>query len=200
LLTRPTRALVDDLAALEGDILVLGVGGKMGPTLARLAKRAAAGKRIVGVARFSEPGLQARLEQFDIETIACDLLDPDAVADLPRLPNVIFMAGRKFGTSGQQELTWAMNVLVPAIVAETFRDARIVRASSVSLDFSAGWFSVSCTEPPNEYKIVNALRKLSLSEPRLSPTAGPCTSLMCRPPKRTFSQVSGNCPTASHRS
>jgi nucleoside-diphosphate-sugar epimerase len=130
LLTRPTRALVDDLAALEGDILVLGVGGKMGPTLARLAKRAAPAKRIVGVARFSEPGLQERLEAFGIETTACDLLDRRAVEALPRLPNVIFMAGRKFGTSGPQELSWAMNVLAPAIVAETFRTSRIVAFST----------------------------------------------------------------------
>ena len=157
LLTRPTRALVDDLAALEGDILVLGVGGKMGPTLARLAKRAAPKKRVLGVARFSEPGLQARLEQLGIETIACDLLERGAVADLPRLPNVVFMAGRKFGTAGQQELTWAINVLAPAIVAETFCHSRIVAFSTGCVYPYVAIGSQGATEatppqaPPGEY-------------------------------------------------
>jgi nucleoside-diphosphate-sugar epimerase len=157
LMTRPTLALRDDLAALDGDILVLGVGGKMGPTLARLARRAAPEKRIVGVARFSEPGLQARLEQFGIETIACDLLDRSAAEALPRLPNVIFMAGRKFGTAGQQELTWAMNVLVPAIVAETFRESRIVAFSTGCVYPYVEIASQGATEatpplaPPGEY-------------------------------------------------
>jgi nucleoside-diphosphate-sugar epimerase len=157
LLTRPTRALVDDLAALDGDILVLGVGGKMGPTLARLAKRAAPGKRVVGVARFSEPGLRARLERFGVETIACDLLERDAVADLPRLPNLVFMAGRKFGTAGRQELTWAMNVLAPAIVAETFCDSRIVAFSTgcvypyVAIDSQGATEAMPPQAPPGEY-------------------------------------------------
>jgi nucleoside-diphosphate-sugar epimerase len=130
LMTTPAPALVDDLAALEGDILVLGVGGKMGPTLARLAKRAAPGKRVVGVARFSDAGLKEKLERWGVETIACDLLERAAVERLPRLTNVIFMAGRKFGTAGRQELTWAMNVLVPAIVAEVFHSSRIVAFST----------------------------------------------------------------------
>lgn len=125
-MTRPDTALIDDLAALDGDILILGVGGKMGPTMARLAKRAAPGKRVVGVARFSEAGLEQKLDDWGIETIKCDLLDRDAVDALPKLPNVVFMAGRKFGTSGNLELTWAMNVLAPAIVAEAFRNSRIV--------------------------------------------------------------------------
>ncbi|MDP7428771.1 MAG: NAD-dependent epimerase/dehydratase family protein [Alphaproteobacteria bacterium] len=130
IMTRPAPALIDDLGALEGDILVLGVGGKMGPTLARLAKRAAPQKRIVGVARFSEAGLQESLENQGIETIACDLLDRQAVAELPKLENVVFMAGRKFGTTGAEEMTWAMNVLVPSIVAEAFANSRIVAFST----------------------------------------------------------------------
>jgi nucleoside-diphosphate-sugar epimerase len=125
-LARPSRALVEDLATVAGDIIVLGVGGKMGPTLARLAKTAAPGKRVVAVARFSEAGLQRRLDSWGIETISCDLLDCAAVDRLPRLPNVVFMAGRKFGSSSNEALTWAMNVHVPAIVAETFRASRIV--------------------------------------------------------------------------
>jgi len=122
----PGQALIDDLAMLEGDIIVLGVGGKMGPTLARMAKRAAPDKRVVGVARFSEAGVQEKLESWGVETIACDLLDPVAVSKLPKLDNVVFMAGRKFGTQGNEELTWAMNVHVPAVVAQAFAASRIV--------------------------------------------------------------------------
>jgi nucleoside-diphosphate-sugar epimerase len=130
LLTTPGAALIDDLSRLDGDILVLGVGGKMGPTLARLARRAAPGKRVIGVARFSEKGLEERLRQAGIETIACDLLDRTALDALPDAANVVFMAGRKFGTTGQEHLTWAMNVLMPALVAERFQGSRIVAFST----------------------------------------------------------------------
>lgn len=129
-MSRPGHALVDDMARLEGDILVLGVGGKMGPNLARLAKRAAPEKRVLGVARFSEPGLRQTLESWGVETIACDLLERDQVAALPKLANVVYMAGRKFGTSGAEHLTWAMNALAPAFVAEAFSEARIVTFST----------------------------------------------------------------------
>lgn len=129
-MTRPSAALVADLARLDGDIIVLGVGGKMGPTLARLAKRAAPEKRVVGVARFSDPAVKDALEAHGVETIACDLLDRAAVADLPKLPNVVFMAGRKFGSTGAEELTWAMNAHMPAIVAEAFAGSRIVAFST----------------------------------------------------------------------
>ena len=100
LLSRPSRALIDDLAALKGDIIILGVGGKVGPCLARMAKRAAPEKRVVGVARFTDTAVRQRLEDWGVETIACDLLDRDGVNALPQLPNVIYMAGKKFGTSG----------------------------------------------------------------------------------------------------
>jgi len=129
-LSRPSRALAADLAALDGDIIVLGVGGKMGPTLARLARNAAAGKRVIGVARFSEAGLRQALDACGVETIACDLLDRAAIERLPRVRNVIFMAGRKFGAQDNPALTWAMNVHVPALVAEHFRASRIVAFST----------------------------------------------------------------------
>lgn len=129
-LARPSAALIDDLAAVEGGILVLGAGGKMGPTLARLARHAAPDKRVVAAARFSEPGLRERLEGWGIETIACDLLSRGALEALPRLPNVIFMAGHKFGSHADPALTWAMNVHLPALVAETFRASRIVAFST----------------------------------------------------------------------
>ncbi len=129
-MTRPSQALCDDLAGLEGDIMILGAGGKMGPTLARLARRAAPDKRIVGVARFSDETLIGRLESQGIETIVCDLMDRDGVAALPRIDNIVFLAGRKFGSAGAESLTWAMNVHVPAIVAETFAASRIVALST----------------------------------------------------------------------
>jgi nucleoside-diphosphate-sugar epimerase len=129
-MTEPTPALIGDLARVPGDILVLGAAGKMGPTLACLAKRAAQGKRVVAVARFSDPGARVSLEAAGVETIACDLLDRRAVAALPKLDNVVFMAAMKFGASGKPALTWAMNVLVPAIVAETFAASRIVAFST----------------------------------------------------------------------
>jgi nucleoside-diphosphate-sugar epimerase len=129
-LTRPSKALAADLAAIDGDIMVLGVGGKMGPTLARLARNAAPEKRVVGVARFNEPHLREKLESAGVETIGCDLLDRAAVQKLPQVSNVIFMAGRKFGAQDNPALTWAMNVHVPAIVAEHFRASRIVAFST----------------------------------------------------------------------
>ena len=129
-MTTPSAALTAALEDIEGDLIILGVGGKMGPTLARLARRAAPHKQIFGVARFSEAGLRERLEACGIECIITDLLEREAIARLPKSPNVIFMAGRKFGTSGREDLTWAMNVLVPSIVAEAFKDSRIVAFST----------------------------------------------------------------------
>jgi nucleoside-diphosphate-sugar epimerase len=125
-MTRPTPALQADLARTQGDLLVLGVGGKMGPTLARMAKRAAPQRRVIGVARFSEKGLREKLGAWGVECIACDLLERSALERLPRAPNVVFMAGHKFGAAGNAAFTWAMNVGVPFMVAETFRDSRIV--------------------------------------------------------------------------
>src|ERR1700733_14009471 len=92
LLCRPSQALIDDLAKVDGDIMILGVAGKMGPTLAGLAKAALPGRRVIGVARFSDPGVKAWLEARGVETINCDLLDETALAALPKSPNMIFMA------------------------------------------------------------------------------------------------------------
>lgn len=125
-MTRPGAALRADLAAVPGDILVLGAAGKMGPTLCRLARRADPARRVIAVARFSEAGLRARMESWGIECIAADLTDPRALAALPDAPNVVFMAARKFGATGNEALTWAMNVLLPAAVAERFAASRIV--------------------------------------------------------------------------
>jgi nucleoside-diphosphate-sugar epimerase len=129
-MSRPSDALSQALRKVPGDILVLGVGGKMGPTLARMAKRADPARRVIGVARFSEPGLREQLEGHGIECIAADLLSRDAIARLPEAPNVVYMAGRKFGSSGSEWLTWVMNAHVPALVAERFAGSRIVAFST----------------------------------------------------------------------
>jgi dTDP-4-dehydrorhamnose reductase len=155
-MARPSQELVDDLAMVPGDILVLGAGGKMGPTLSMLARRAAPDKRVVAVARFSKQGLRDDLERQGIETIACDLLDREQLARLPNLANVIFMAGRKFGAGEDEPLTWAMNVIVPAMVAETFARSRIVAFSTGCVypfvDIASGGSTEdSSLNPPGEY-------------------------------------------------
>jgi nucleoside-diphosphate-sugar epimerase len=134
LLSEPSAQVVETLAQVEGDIIVLGVGGKMGPTLARMARRAAelsgGSRRVIGVSRFSEAAHEAALQAHGVETIKCDLLDEGDVGRLPVVPNVIFMAGRKFGSSGAESLTWAMNCLVPAAVCRHFEASRIVAFST----------------------------------------------------------------------
>jgi nucleoside-diphosphate-sugar epimerase len=156
-MTRPSQALIEDLGRLPGDIMVLGVGGKMGPTLARLAKRAAPDKRVIGVARFSEPGLQERLRSWDIETVSADLLDRNAVSRLPDAENIVYMAGRKFGSAGAEHLTWAMNAFVPALVAERFARSRIVAFSTgcvypfVNVLHQGATEDVAPNPPPGEY-------------------------------------------------
>ena len=133
-LSRPTEADSAALAAMEGDLLLLGAGGKMGPSLARLARRSAGkagiSKRIIAVARFTNNRLITQLESSGIETLSCDLLDPGILAALPDAPNVVFMAARKFGTTGAEHLTWAMNTYLPGLVAERYRESRIVTFST----------------------------------------------------------------------
>jgi hypothetical protein len=114
LLCRPSQALIDDLRKVDGDIMIMGVAGKMGPTLAGLAKAAVPDRRIIGVARFSDAHVRDWLQARGIETINCDLLDETAIKALPKIPNIVFMAGRKFGAEGDLSLTWAMNAHVPA--------------------------------------------------------------------------------------
>lgn len=130
LLARPTQTLIDDLRRVSGDIMILGVAGKMGPTVAALAKAAAPERKVIGVARFSDPQVKSWLEARGVETINCDLLDETAIAALPKSPNIIFMAGRKFGAEDDLALTWAMNALVPALVAQAFPASRIVAFST----------------------------------------------------------------------
>jgi nucleoside-diphosphate-sugar epimerase len=130
-LSTPRRETVAALDACPGDIVILGAGGKMGPTLARMAARATNGsRRIIAVSRWSSRDAERALNDAGVETIACDLLDRDAVARLPDAPNVVFMAGQKFGTTGAPAMTWAMNTLVPAICAERYQHSRIVAFST----------------------------------------------------------------------
>lgn len=160
-MTRPSPALEADLARVDGDLIVIGVGGKMGPTLARMAKRAAPGRRVIGVARFSDPAVRARLQAQGVECIACDLLDREALARLPGpsdgVHNVVYMAGHKFGATGNPALTWMMNAGVPAWVAETYREARIVAFSTacvypfVAVDGPGAAEDIPPVPPPGDY-------------------------------------------------
>jgi hypothetical protein len=133
-LSEPTPGVVESLGRLEGDLILLGVGGKMGPTLARMARRAsdAAGmrRRIMGVSRFTTGDLEGRLAGHGIETIRCDLLDPVQLDRLPDAANVVYLAGMKFGATGQEPLTWAMNSYLPGIVCQRYRHSRIVAFST----------------------------------------------------------------------
>lgn len=131
LLSRPPVWLPKLLGGVDGDIMFLGIGGKVGPTIARMAKRAVPSKRIIGVARFSEKDLRARLESWDIETIVCNLLERDSVAALPDVSNIVYMAGKKFGVGEDPSFAWAMNTHVPALVAERYKAARIIAFSTL---------------------------------------------------------------------
>jgi nucleoside-diphosphate-sugar epimerase len=134
LLTQPSEADIAFARRLTGDTMILGAGGKMGPTLAQrlqLALRAAErNSRVIAVSRFQSSDAERELNDAGVKTIACDLLDPDNLQTLPQVENVFFLAGRKFGSSGDPELTWAMNVVVPSQVAQHFRESRIVAFST----------------------------------------------------------------------
>jgi len=133
-LSRPLEADVAAMKALTGDLLILGAGGKMGPSLVRRAHRAVqqagTATRVVAVARFSEPNLASSLQSEGIETIGCDLMETGALEALPDAPNVIFMAARKFGTTGSAHLTWALNTYLPGLVVTRYRRSRIVAFST----------------------------------------------------------------------
>ena len=129
-LLTPSDALITDIAKIDGDIIILGVGGKMGPGLARAAKqaidKAGISKKVIGVARFTEPVLQEELNNEGIETYKVDLLNDKELQALPDAKNVIYMAGLKFGTEGNQPLTWAMNSYLPGRVAEKYKNSKIL--------------------------------------------------------------------------
>ena len=161
-LSRPTQRLCDDFAALDGNIIVLGAGGKMGPSLARMARRAldAAGRegqRVLAVARFSDPAARRLLEDAGVPTIPADLSDRAQVAALPDAANVVFMAGQKFGTTDAPENTWMMNTYVPALVAERYAGAKRLVVFSTGCVYSnvtpasGGSREGDSTEPLGDY-------------------------------------------------
>lgn len=160
LLSRPSEADVAAAAALDGDLLILGVGGKMGPSLAirarRAIERAGAPHRVIAVSRFTRNGLADQLRGAGVEPIASNLLEPGALAALPACPNVIFMAAMKFGTTGAEPMTWAMNTYLPGLAAERYRDSRIVAFSTGNVYPLSPPVSGGCTEfaspnPVGEY-------------------------------------------------
>lgn len=133
-LLQPSDTLLNDMARLEGNLLILGVGGKIGPSLALLAKQALSlsGKpgKVIGVSRFSDPGLKAELDKEGIETHQADLLNETELQALPDVENVIYLAGTKFGTTGKESFTWAMNTYLPGRIAEKYKNSRIVAYST----------------------------------------------------------------------
>ncbi|CAN5464056.1 NAD-dependent epimerase/dehydratase family protein [soil metagenome] len=135
-LSVPTPEVVETMRRTQGDIVVLGVAGKMGPTLARMARRATdlAGvtRRILGVSRFTSDDPQS-LQVHGVEPLRCDLLDPAQVARLPDAPNVIYMAGRKFGSTGDESTTWAHNSYLPGLICQRYQGSRIVAFSTLNV-------------------------------------------------------------------
>ena len=130
LLSKPSQGLIEDVRKLDGDIMILGAGGKVGPTLSLMAKRAveAAGldKRVIAVSRLSDPIVVKVLNENGVEMIGADLTDPEQVKRLPKVRNIIYMLGRKFGTAGNACDTWMINVGVPTLVTQHFGDANYV--------------------------------------------------------------------------
>ena len=169
LLSRPSEADKAAMRDLGGDLLILGVSGKMGPSLALRAKRAApANARVIGVSRFSREANRRLLEDAGIETISADLLDEDALPRLPDVPNVIHMAARKFGSTGDEAPTWAMNAYLPARVAERFQSSRIVAFSSgnvypLSPVAQGGSTETAPLEPVGEYAMSAVARERLLT-------------------------------------
>lgn len=160
-LSKPTSGVLETLRRNPGDVIVLGAGGKMGPTLTRMVRRGfdALGlqsQRVIAVSRFSSPNAIQSLQQSGVETIACDLTDRDAVSRLPDAPHIISLVGQKFGTQEAPELTWLTNTLVPAIIAERYASSQIVALSTgcvyplVRTD-GLGSCEGDPLEPPGEY-------------------------------------------------
>ena len=156
-MSSPDPQVVAEFGKLDGDLIILGVGGKIGPTLARMAKRAAPDKRVIGVARFTEVGLREKLTAWNVECIEADFLDRRQIEALPKPANVVFMAGRKFGSASHEDLTWVMNAHVPALVAEAFASSRIVAYSTGcvypydNVQHGAATETTPATPPPGAY-------------------------------------------------
>ncbi|MNI01058.1 hypothetical protein D3C73_538830 [compost metagenome] len=159
-LAQPSEALIKEIAELEGDIMLLGIGGKMGPSLARLAKNAikeaGVDKKVYGASRFSSGGLREELEADGVQTFPVDLLNDQQLQELPDVKNVIYMAGNKFGTTGNEHFTWAMNSYLPGRVAEKYRDSKIVVFSTGNIYpmtpvYQGGATELTSPNPNGEY-------------------------------------------------
>jgi dTDP-4-dehydrorhamnose reductase len=159
-LVTPNAADIETLAQLPGDVLVVGAGGKMGPTLAtrvrRAADRAGSGRRVIAASRFSDPASCRALEREGVETVACDLTDRAQIAALPSCEHVLYLAGRKFGTTDRSDLTWFTNTVVPALVAERFSSSRLVVFSTGNVyplvpPASSGSVETDPPQPVGEY-------------------------------------------------
>ncbi|ADG07696.1 NAD-dependent epimerase/dehydratase family protein [Kyrpidia tusciae] len=156
-LVAPSDELIQDMARLSGDVMILGAGGKMGPTLAVLARNAitAAGKdfKVYAVSRFSDESVRRKLERHGITVISADLLDERQLAALPEVENVIYMVGYKFGSTGNEHLLWAMNTYLPGRVAEHFRNSRIVSFSTGNIYHLSpvAWGGATESTPPQPY-------------------------------------------------
>lgn len=154
-MTTPSNAVKDAVAKIDGDILILGIAGKMGPTLGELLVRAGASK-VIGVSRFSNPADQDDLNARGITTQKCDLLDDKALQALPDAPYIYLMAGHKFGATGNEALTWAMNTMLPGKVLQRFPKSRIIYVSSGNVYkytpvTSSGATEADPVEPIGEY-------------------------------------------------
>jgi hypothetical protein len=159
-LLAPSHSLLSDLGELEGDIMILGAGGKMGPALCRLCavaiQEARLDKKIFAVSRFSEINLQTELEKEGIHCIKADLLEDTDLQSLPDCPNILYLAGTKFGTTGKEAYTWAMNSWLPARVANKYKHSRIVAFSTGNVYpltpiYSGGATELDNPQPVGEY-------------------------------------------------
>lgn len=152
-MTTPSEPLVEDVKKIKGDIMILGAGGKMGPTLAILAKnaikKANINKRVIAVSRFSDSIARNVLESNDVEIIACDLMEEGVIDKLPNVENIIYMVGRKFGTVGNEILSWGMNTWLPVEVAKRFEKSKILAFSTGGVygRYSSFLFSLKVLKP-----------------------------------------------------
>lgn len=156
ILSEPSDATKEILTCLNGDIVVLGAAGKMGPTLSMMLKKASSDKNIYAVSRFSDEMVRDRIEDVGVKTIQIDLLDESLYSQLPDVKNVFFLAGMKFGSTGNQPLTWAMNSFLPGLIAKHYKNSRIVVFSTGNVyplvDLNSGGASEdTAPEPVGEY-------------------------------------------------
>jgi nucleoside-diphosphate-sugar epimerase len=187
-LSRPSQEVIEIIRKLDGDLLFLGIAGKIGPSLALAAKRACevagVNKRILGVSRFSNISEKEQIESYGIETIAGDLLDRKFLESLPKIKNVFFLAGMKFGSEENRSLTWAMNTYLPALVADYYRNSRIVAystgcvyqlvpaetggSSETDVPEPVGEYAQSCLGRERMFEYVSRMYKTSVALIRLN--------------------------------